>query len=125
MTGTPYLKHKLTPLTTGINKVDYFRNFQDFLQEKEENQPWFFWFGCFEPHRNYEYGSGERLGGKDKTVIDDLPPFWPDNDVVRTDMLDYAFEVEYYDNLVNRFLDELEKRVHRMGNKRSWIILSL
>jgi len=53
---------------------------------------------------------GERLGGKDKTVIDDLPPFWPDNDVVRTDMLDYAFEVEYYDNLVNRFLDELEKR---------------
>ena len=25
-------------------------------------------------------------------------------------MLDYAFEVEYYDNLVNRFLDELEKR---------------
>lgn len=110
LTGTPYLKHKLTPLTTGINKVDYFRNFQDFLQEKEENQPWFFWFGCFEPHRNYEYGSGERLGGKDKTVIDDLPPFWPDNDVVRTDMLDYAFEVEYYDNLVNRFLDELEKR---------------
>lgn len=110
LTGTPYQKHKLNPITAGINKTDYLSNFQDFLKEKKEGEPWFFWFGCYEPHRDYEYGTGEKIGGKSLKIIDDLPAFWPDNDVVRNDMLDYALEVEYYDNQIIGFLNELEKR---------------
>lgn len=110
LTGTSYQKHKLNPITAGINKNDYLSNFQDFLKEKKEGEPWFFWFGCYEPHRDYEYGTGEKIGGKSRKAIDDLPAFWPDNDVVRNDMLDYALEVEYYDNQIVGFLNELEKR---------------
>lgn len=110
LTGTPFQKHKLVPITSGINRTDYFANFQEFLHKKDNAQPWFFWFGCYEPHRSYEYGSGERVGKKGKSSIDDLPSFWPDNDIVRTDMLDYGFEIEYYDNQIVRMLEELEKQ---------------
>jgi N-sulfoglucosamine sulfohydrolase len=37
-------------------------------------------------------------------------PFWPDNDSVRTDMLDYAFEVEHFDRQLGAMLDLLEER---------------
>ena len=35
---------------------------------------------------------------------------WPDNEVVRNDMLDYAFEVEHFDRHLGRMLAELERR---------------
>lgn len=110
LTGKQYNKHKTQPPTTGINRVDYAMNFIDFLDETPENQPWFFWFGCFEPHRPYEYGSGAKLSGKNTDTIPKIPLFWPDNDTVRNDMLDYGFEIEYFDNQISKFLAELEKR---------------
>src|SRR5690606_3009331 len=36
--------------------------------------------------------------------------FWPDNDTVRADMLDYAYEIEYFDQHLQRMLDILEAR---------------
>ena len=42
--------------------------------------------------------------------IDHVPGFWPDNDTVRNDMLDYAFEVEHFDRHLGRMLDALAKR---------------
>ena len=39
-----------------------------------------------------------------------MPEYWPDNDVVRTDMLDYAFEIEYFDKHLRRMLKLLEDR---------------
>ena len=36
--------------------------------------------------------------------------FWPDNDTVRNDMLDYAFEIEHFDNHLEKMLNILEKR---------------
>ena len=33
--------------------------------------------------------------------------YWPDNDVVRNDMLDYAYEVEHFDRHLGRALDRL------------------
>lgn len=110
LTGKPYQKRKLAPPTTGINVNDYLANFSDFLDNNKGQKPWFFWFGATEPHRPYEYASGETKGLKLKSMIDEFPAFWPDNDSVRTDMLDYAFEIEYFDKQIQRFVNELDKR---------------
>jgi N-sulfoglucosamine sulfohydrolase len=39
-----------------------------------------------------------------------VPAFWPDNEVVRTDILDYAYEVEYFDQHIVKMLNTLEER---------------
>ena len=110
LTGTPFQKKKVKAPTKGISNCDYSGNFQSFLEQSTKDQPWFFWFGCQEPHRRYEYGSGAKVGGKSVDMIDEVPPFWPDNDVVRNDMLDYAYEIEYFDSQLGRMIDMLEQR---------------
>ena len=110
LTGKPFQKHTLVPPTPQIGKCDYTANFKDFLDQTEKLKPWFFWIGFTEPHRAYKQGSGEELGGKTKDMIEQLPAYWPDNDRIRTDMLDYAYEIEYMDKHLSAILDELEKR---------------
>jgi len=39
-----------------------------------------------------------------------VPSCWPDTEAVRNDMLDYAFEVEHFDQHLDRMLAELQKR---------------
>lgn len=110
LTGKPFQKHKLIPPTNGIGKCDYATNFKDFLDKNDGKSPWFFWFGCTEPHRKYKYGTGVSIGNRNINEIDEVPAFWPDNDKVRNDMLDYGFEIEYYDKQIGKMLEELEKR---------------
>lgn len=110
LTGAPYNKYTTTPPTTGINKNNYAANFEDFLNQKPEGRPFCFWYGSTEPHRAYEFGSGIEKGGKKLAGIDKVPAFWPDNDTVRTDMLDYAYEIEYFDQHLQQMLDLLEAR---------------
>lgn len=110
MTGQAFNARKSTPPASGIAANDYAANFSDFLNAVPGNQPWFFWYGALEPHRGYEYGSGVAKGGKKTSDIDRVPASWPDNDLVRNDLLDYAFEVEHFDRHMGRMLDELERR---------------
>jgi|GEM_PF-600106 len=110
MVGQPFNKRKLVPPTTGISKNDYAGNFEDFLDAAPKDKPWCFWYGSIEPHRDYEYGSGVAKGGKKITDVDRVPACWPDNEVVRNDLLDYAFEVEHFDRHLGRMLELLEKR---------------
>ena len=110
LTGTPYQRKRLTPPTPEIGATDYTANLKDFLDDHPDGEPWFFWVGFTEPHRAYSYGSGIQLGGKTIDMIDHVPVFWPDNEIIRTDMLDYAFEIEYLDNHILMMLEELEKR---------------
>ena len=110
MTGTPCQKRRLAPPTQGISPIDYAANFADFLDEKPADKPFCFWYGGFEPHRSYEYGTGVRLGGKTPQDIDRVPGYWPDNEKVRTDMLDYAYEIEHFDSHLVRMLELLEAR---------------
>ena len=110
LTGEPYQDCRTVPPTIYISDIDYTANFCRFLDETKEGEPWFFWVGAREPHRKYEYGSGISLGGKTVDMIDRVPEYWPDDEIVRTDMLDYAFELEYFDSHVVRMLQELEKR---------------
>lgn len=109
MAGKPYNKRKQTPPAKGISDNDYAANFDDFLKAAPKDKPWCFWYGCVEPHRGYEYGSGVTVGGKKTSDVSRVPGFWPDNDIVRNDMLDYAFEVEHFDRHLGRMLETLEK----------------
>lgn len=110
MVGQPFGKRKLIPPTPDISNNDYAGNFEDFLDAVPKDKPWCFWYGSVEPHRGYEYGSGVAKGGKKITDIDRVPACWPDNEVVRNDLLDYAFEVEHFDRHLGRMLASLEKR---------------
>lgn len=107
--GPNFSEHKLTPPAKYISNNDYARNFRAFLDSREEQEPFFFWYGATEPHRAYEFGAGINKGGKQLSDIDEVPPFWPDIDSVRTDMLDYAFEIEHFDRHLQQMLTMLEE----------------
>lgn len=98
---------KLIPPTKGVSNIDYAANFKEFLRNKPEDQPFCFWYGALEPHRGYEFGSSLKAG-KSINQIDSVPSFWPDNEAVRTDMLDYALEIEHFDKHLVAILQTLE-----------------
>lgn len=90
---------------TGIKLVDYAANFAHFLSERGD-KPFCFWLGAHEPHRPYERDSGLRTG-RDPAEVK-LPAYYPDDEVIRRDLQDYALEVEYADHQVVRTLEILE-----------------
>lgn len=110
MAGKPFNRRTAPPPTAGIGRLDYAGNFEEFLNASPKGQPWCFWYGGLEPHRAYEYGTGAAKGGKRPADIDRVPAFWPDNETVRNDLLDYAFEVEHFDRHLVRMLDLLQQR---------------
>jgi N-sulfoglucosamine sulfohydrolase len=110
MAGRPFNQRKAAAPAKGIEGNDYAANFADFLDAAPKGQPWSFWYGALEPHRAYEYGSGVAKGGKKLSDIDRVPGYWPDDETVRNDMLDYAFEVEHFDRHLGRMLRTLEER---------------
>lgn len=107
LTGKQYNRLKTTPPTSEISPIDYAANFGEFLEKRDKSKPFCFWYGAKEPHRGYEYQSALRAG-KNVADIDSVPSYWPDNEVVRTDMLDYALEVEYFDTHLGRILAKLD-----------------
>jgi arylsulfatase A-like enzyme len=106
--GPEYNRRTLEPpANTGINRRDYAANFADFLAERPEGQPFYFWYGGHEPHRKYVEGEGMRAG---KTLNQaELPSYLPDDNIVKSDLLDYAYEIEWFDRHLGLMLHELEK----------------
>ena len=111
--GKAYNKYKYTkgddsdPRTAGgIGPVNYYENFRDFMQQKKSNQPFYFWYGSTEPHRGYEEGSWKRNGKNLNDV--DVPAFFPDREEIRSDMLDYAVEIEWADMHLVKMLNYLD-----------------
>jgi len=110
LAGFPFQEQMLEPPTNGISPRDYNGNFADFLDSLPEGQPWCFWYGGHEPHRVYEYGSGAALGCKTTEEVDGVPDFWPDTEITRNDLLDYAYEIEYFDKHLGEMLEQLEQK---------------
>ena len=108
ITGKAYTGRRAKPPAKGISQNDYASNFDDFLADVDSSKPWVFWYGTTEPHRGYEFKSGVRLGKK-LSDIDHVPAYWPDNETVRHDMLDYAVEVEHFDQHLGRIIAVLEE----------------
>lgn len=92
---------------TGIRNLNYFANFQQFIQEKDPEKPFFFWYGASEPHRAFEKDSWKRFGKIPNEV--EVPDFLPDDEVVRGDLLDYAVEIEWFDLHLQRMIEYLEE----------------
>ena len=93
-------------VATGISKNDYVKNFEAMLKSRTAGKPFCFWLGFHEPHRGYELNSGVRLG---KNLADvTVPPYLPDLPAVRSDLADYAIEVESADAMIGRVLKLVE-----------------
>lgn len=92
----------------GISGTHYSANFVDFLDQKPADQPFFFWYGAYEPHRSYKKGIGKEQGKS----IEDVDPadFYPDVPEIRSDILDYAVEIEWFDQHLEKMLTTLEER---------------
>ena len=71
-----------------------------------------------EPHRDYEEGVGRRSGKDPKAVT--LPAYYPDSDVIRNDMLDYAVEVEWFDTQLGRILEHARSRPASSTTRSCW-----
>jgi hypothetical protein len=61
-------------------------------------------------HRPYEYGSGAAKGGKRVSDLPRVPGYWPDNETVSIDMLDYASRSNIFDRHLGAMVAALEKR---------------
>ncbi|MGL5318088.1 MAG: sulfatase family protein [Bacteroidales bacterium] len=105
--GREFAGKTMTPPASKMSNKDYAANFEDFLKQKDKDQPFCFWYGGHEAHRAFEKGSGVK-SGKDLSKVK-LPEYYPDSKEIRSDFLDYALEVEWYDTHLGRMLDALEK----------------
>ena len=105
--GKAYNSRKLES-SKEISDNDYANNFEEFLAARSGDQPFCFWFGAAEPHRRYPTGIGAKSGMKPGDVK--VPGFLPDHPEVRTDMLDYIYEIQWYDSHLDRMLKSLEAK---------------
>ncbi len=83
-----------------------FSGLNEFLDQRPDDQPFFFWFGASDPHRSYIWESGMRSGMKVEDV--EVPPFYPESEIIRKDILDYYWEVQRFDRQVGEALALLE-----------------
>lgn len=105
--GTAYNKITDPDVPEYIRNTDYFENFKLFLKDKNRNQPFCFWYGASEPHRRYKKGIGEDRGMNIDLV--DVPGFLPDVESVRSDILDYMYEIQHFDAHLNKMIEYLEE----------------
>jgi uncharacterized sulfatase len=104
--GPAHQKQKLKA-PGGISNTDYAGNFESFLKQRPEGAPFCFWYGAHEPHRSFKKGIGLENGMKLSDVV--VPPFLPDTPEVRSDILDYCFEIQWFDQHLGRMIELLEK----------------
>ena len=115
--GPEYNDIKLKPPYTGISATDYSANFKKFLSERPEGEPFCFWFGAHEPHRDFEEGSWHKEGYSLEKA--NVPAFLPDTELTRGDVLDYAVEIEWFDRHLMIIIEELQ----RIGELDNTIII--
>lgn len=85
-------------------------NFEDFLADREDGQPFCYWFGPTNVHRKWTKGSGKALWGIDPDELEGkMPPFLPDVPAVREDLADYFGEVKAFDVAVGLLIERLEE----------------
>jgi len=104
--GHPWQDKEFSDAPEGVRSTDYAANFEDFMNAREADRPFCFWYGGSEPHRKFKNGIGLESGKKMHDVK--VPGFLPDCDVVRSDILDYYYEIEWFDTQLAKMLETLE-----------------
>ncbi len=82
-------------------------DFDTFLKDRKEGQPFVYWFGSHDPHRVYETNSGVKTGMDADRIV--VPGFLPDNACVRNDIMDYYYEVERFDRESSNIIRRLKE----------------
>jgi uncharacterized sulfatase len=86
-------------------------NFRRFLDDNEDDKPFFYWFGPHNSHRQWTKGSGKEIWGLNPDSLQGkVPAFLPDVPAVREDLADYLGEALAWDGMVNELMEELEAR---------------
>ncbi len=104
--GNPWQLRKMES-PQGISNRDYAGNFADFLKARPAGAPFCFWYGASEPHRSYKKGIGLEQGKKLEEA--QVPGFLPDTPEIRSDILDYCVEIEWFDQHLMRIIRQLEE----------------
>lgn len=85
-------------------------NFNAFLADRKEDQPFCYWFGPTNVHRKWVKGSGKELWGINPDDLKGkLPPFLPDVPEVRQDLADYIGEIAAFDAALGLLVKRLEE----------------
>jgi arylsulfatase A-like enzyme len=85
-------------------------NFDAFLADRKESQPFCYWFGPTNVHRQWVRGSGLKLWGIQPDQFQGkLPAFLPDVPVVREDLADYFGEIQAFDTALGKLIKRLEE----------------
>ncbi len=98
------------------------QNFRSFMSARDPGQPFCYWFGPTATHRSGQWpeGSGKYLWGLNPDDLKgNMPAFIPDVPEIRDDMCDYLGQVLALDNMLKRFLEELEE----IGERENTIIV--
>ena len=82
-------------------------NWVPVLKRRPRDQPFFLWLAAVDPHRPYSEGIIENPHSHDDVV---LPPYFPDNSVVREDFAHYYNEITRLDEYVGRVIAELDSQ---------------
>ena len=85
-----------------------YKNFEEFMDKRNDGKPFCFWFGSHDAHRAYKKDSGVESGMNPKNIA--VPAYLPDDEVVRKDMCDYYFEVQRFDHRLGKMLALIEER---------------
>ncbi|GAA5521564.1 sulfatase [Aliifodinibius salicampi] len=106
--GPAFQDEVLDPPHDYIRDIDYAGNFRAFLEQRPVESPFYFWLGTSEPHRPYEKGIGRAAGKNIEDV--EVPDYLPDTPEVRSDLLDYAIEIEWFDRHLGNAVTLLKER---------------
>jgi arylsulfatase A-like enzyme len=86
------------------------KNFDAFLADHKQGQPWLYFFGPTTTHRTWVKGSGKKHWGIDPDALKGkLPKSLPDVPEVREDAADYLGECQSVDACVGVLMKQLEE----------------
>ena len=94
-----------------------YSDIREMLAQREPGQPFCFWYGSQDPHRDYQTNLGAWTGMEADSV--QVPGFFPDLPCVRNDILDYYAEVERFD----RHIGEIVRMLEQMGELDNTLIV--
>jgi arylsulfatase A-like enzyme len=85
-------------------------NFEDFLSDRKEGQPFFYWWGPWNTHLKWAKGSGKRLWNINPSDMKQcIPHTLPDIPEIREDLTDYLGECVAFDYALGLLIQELDE----------------
>ncbi|MEO1013535.1 MAG: sulfatase, partial [Bacteroidota bacterium] len=108
--GTGYNHTKAKKSIAGIATNDYATNFDSFLKDRKEDQPFFFWAGVHEPHDPHGPENYSLLEKEYDIGINEIQLFTGIEDTKENRQArgNYLYEIGYADLHLGRMLDILE-----------------